>query len=363
MNRFIASLLISIFFSCEKKQTEFSFKPLQADMPLLVSEIGESLDIIEIQTKYPISGAPTILKSDRYFYLFEEGIVTSLHQVDLDGKVRKSIDFGHDDKLNVDGITQVILKENDVGVVTMGEKVIWFDENLEEQDTEKLPFKANFHFPITDEKIISFNNRIDDQEDYDILIQQNGEIERVLPIRKDEYNFVYKSYSSFTEWNDKVLFSQAFNDTIYVLDQEGFRPLFHVDFGSNAVADRLTQIQHPLDMLAFFNERKYHYLPGEVYGLDANRVLFQINEKGKRKVGLLDFQSNELTVYPGIVDNSISNMILYFPQIALDGELYFGISGEQILENYDRIPDSFKYRLSTDYAESYFIYRLKIKLR
>lgn len=361
MNRLLIVFICLISFSCEKKETQLSFKPKQVNKPLLVSEIGESLEIIEVQTKYPISGTPTILKSDKYFYLFEEGIVTSLHQIGLDGKVRKSIDFGYDDKLNADGITQVIVRENGIGVVTMGENVIWFDENLDEQDTEKLPFKANFHFPIIDGQIISFNNRIDDQEDYDILIFQNGDIKKSLPIRKEEYGFVYKSYSSFSEWNDKVLFSQAFNDTIYVLDQEGFRPLFHVDFGSNVVADRLTQIQHPLDMLAFFNEKKYHYLPGEVYGLDTYRILFQINEKGTRKVGLLNFQSDELTVYPGIVDNSISNMILYFPQISLDGELYFGISGEQILENYDRIPDSFKHRLSTDYAESYFIYRLKIK--
>lgn len=361
MSRIILLVILFTIFSCRENPKTFSFEPKIADKPLLVSEIGQSLEILEVQTKYPISGTPTILKSDKYFYLFEEGIVTSLHQIGLDGKVRKSIDFGYDDKLNADGITQVILRENGVGVVTMGEKVIWFDENLDEQDTEKLPFKANFHFPITDEKIISFNNRIDDQEDYDILINQNGDLKKSLPIRKDEYNYVYKSYSSFSKWNDKVLFSQAFNDTIYVLDQEGFRPLFHVDFGSNAVADRLTQIQHPLDMLAFFNERKYHYLPGEVYGIDTNRILFQINEKGNRKVGLLDFQSDELTVYPGIVDNSISNMILYFPQISLDGELYFGISGEQILENYDRIPDSFKHRLSTDYAESFFIFRLKIK--
>ncbi|WP_157963137.1 6-bladed beta-propeller [Algoriphagus litoralis] len=363
MNRWFILFLSLIFFSCEEKDSSFSFQPIQANKPLLVGEIGESLEIIEIQTKYPISGTPTILKSDKYFYLFEEGIVTTLHQIGLDGNVRKSIDFGFDDKLNADGITQVILIENGVGVISRGTSIIWFDENLEERETEKLPFKAHFHFPITDGQIISFNNRIDDQEDYDILINQNGDLKKSLPIRKDEYNYVYKSYSSFSKWNDKVLFSQAFNDTIYVLDQEGFRPLFHVDFGSNAVADRLIQIQHPLDMLAFFNEKKYHYLPGEVYGIDIHRILFQINEKGTRKVGLLDFQSDELTVYPGIVDNSISNMILYFPQISVDGELYFGISGEQILENYDRIPDSFKHRLSTDYAESYFIYRLKIKPR
>lgn len=362
MSRIILSLILLTTFSCKESSKKFSFETKTDDKPILVSEIGESLEIIEVQTKYPISGTPTILKSDRYFYLFEEGIVTSLHQVGLDGKVRRSIDFGYDDKLNTDGITQVILRENGVGIISLGKTVIWFDENLEEQDTEKLPFKANFHFPVTDDKIISFNNRIDDEEDFDILIQKNGAIEKALPIRKDEYNFVYKSYSSFAEWNDKVLFSQAFNDTIYAWDKDGFQPLFHVNFGSNAVSNRLTQIQHPLDMLAFFNEKKYHYLSGEVYGLDANRILFQINEKGKRKVGLMDYKSNELTIYPGIVDNSISNIILYFPQFSKGGELYFGISGEQILENYDRIPDSFKQRLSKDYAESYFIYRLKVRV-
>ena len=360
LRKSLALFLLS-FISCKQEISQFSFEPISVQYPLLVSEIGESLEILEIQTKYPISGTPTILKSDRYFYLFEQGIVTSLHQVSLDGKVLKSIDFGYDDKLNADAITQVILKENKIGVVSRGNLVIWFDENLEELEEEKLPFMANFHYPINENRMISFNNRIDDQENFDILIQESGETKKTLPIRKDEYTFVYESYSPFSEWNSHVIFSQAFNDTIYVWDKEGFRPLFHVNFGTNAVADRLKQVQHPLDMLAFFNEKKYHYLPGEVYGLDANRVLFQINEKGNRKLGLMNFETKELSVYPGIVDNSISNMILYFPQFAKDRELFFGISGEQILEKYDRIPDSFKHRLSQDYAESFFIYRLKLK--
>jgi hypothetical protein len=360
LRKSLAIFLLS-FISCKQEIRQSSFEPLSVENPLLVSEIGLSLEILEIQTDYPISGTPTILKSDQYFYLFEQGIVTSLHQVSLDGKVQKSIDFGYDDKLNADAITQVILKENKVGIVSRGNLVIWFDQTLEELEEEKLPFMANFHHLIKENRMISFNNRIDDQEDFDILIQESGEIMKNLPIRKDEYNFVYESYSPFSEWNSHVIFSQAFNDTIYVWDNEGFRPLFHVNFGTNAVADRLKQIQHPLDMLAFFNEKKYHYLPGEVYGLDANRVLFQINEKGNRKLGLMNFETKKLSVYPGIVDNSISNMILYSPQFAKDGELFFGISGEQILEKYDRIPDSFKHRLSPDYAESFFIYRLKIK--
>jgi hypothetical protein len=54
-------------------------------------------------------------------------------------------------------------------------------------------------------------------------------------------------------------------------------------------------------------------------------------------------------------------MPLYFPQFSQNGNLFFGISGEQILENYDRIPASFKHSLSKEYAESFFIYRLKMK--
>ncbi|MFC3416077.1 6-bladed beta-propeller [Algoriphagus hitonicola] len=251
---FLFMLLLT--FSCEEKKSDFSFVPINSEKPIFVSEIGESLDIIEIKTQYPISGVPTILKSDRYFYLFEEGFVTSLHQIDLKGNLKNSIDFGYDDKINADGITQVILRENEVGVVSMGKTVIWFDENLEELETEELPFKANFHYPLDKDKIISFNNRIDELEDYDILIKENQDIKKALPIRNEEYNFVYKSYSPFSHWGNYVLFSQAFNDTVYVWDREEFRPLFHVNFGSDAVLDRLTQIQHAMEMLAFLNEKK-----------------------------------------------------------------------------------------------------------
>jgi hypothetical protein len=362
MSRKLLFLLLIPFLSCNSGISNFSIQPTEVDKPVLVSDIGERLDILEIQTPYPISGTPSILKSDRYYYLFEQGIISSLHQVGLDGKFIRSIDFGYDDKLNADGITQVILRENQVGVVSRGSSVIWFDENLEELETEKLPIKAHFHYPLDDENLISYNNRINDLEEYDILITQNEKLKKALPIRKEEYNFVYKSYSPFSEWNQKVLFSQAFNDTIYTWDQEEFKPLFHVDFGSNAVSkERFLEIQHAMDMLAFFNERKYSYLQGEVYGFDSNRILFQINEKGKQKLGLMNVSENQLTIHPGIVDNSVSGMVLYYPQFSQDGVLYFGISGEQLLENYDRIPDAFKHRLSSDYAESFFIYKLKIK--
>ncbi len=360
MNRILISIVFVGIFSCQKSTQNFSFLPVESEKPLLVSELGESLDIIEIQTKYPISGIPTILKSTKFFYLFERGVVTSLHQVSLEGKALKSIDFGYDDKLNSDAITQVYLDGERIGVVSRGHLITWFDENLEETGTETLPVKAKFHFQLGNQTIAHTNGLNDDN--WDIFIYDSIQRSSHLPISKERYNFFNESFSPFSDWNEKVVFSQAFNDTIYIWDKDQFQPLFRVNFNSQRVTEeRYLQIQNSLDMLAFFNEKKYSFIQGEIYGLDGDRILFQVNEKGKQKLALMDFGNEELTLYPGLIDNSISGLNLYDPQFSNEGVLYFGVSGEQILENYDRIPDSFKNRLSEDYAESYFIYLLKIK--
>lgn len=360
MYRVIFLLAILILSACSEKDPDFSYKPIYSENALLVSEIGKSLEIIEVQTKYPIAGIPTILKSDRYYYLLEEGLVTTLHQVDFKGNLRKSLDFGNDDKLNADAISQIILKGDRVGVVTLGQTITWLNENLEEIETEKLPVKAKFHFQLGQHSIAHTNGGKD--ADWDIITYGPNWINYYMPIDKNRYGFYNQTFSPFAKWGEKVLFSRAFNDTIYSYENGSFDPFFHVDFGANAVSnERYLQIHHPLEMLDFINERKYNYLQGEIYALDKDRVLFLLSNKGKRSVGLMDFKTNQLTVYPGIVDNSVSLMPLFHPQVAIEGDLYFGISGETMEENYDRLPDSFKQRLSPEYAESYFIYRLTLK--
>ena len=129
--------------ACSKKDPDFSYKPIYSEKALLVSEIGKNLEVLEVKTKYPITGYPTILKSDRYYYLLEEGLVTTLHQVDFQGKLRKSMDFGNDDKLNAEAISQVITKDDRVGIITFGKQITWFDEDLKEIGSEELPVKAN----------------------------------------------------------------------------------------------------------------------------------------------------------------------------------------------------------------------------
>jgi hypothetical protein len=360
MFRNLIFILLFVFYSCTKKSEQFSFVPTLAEKPLLVSEVGKSLNIMEVKTKYPISGTPTILKSDRYFYLYEEGIVYSLHQVDKSGEVRKSVDFGFDDKLNANAITQIFTQNDSIGIITFGQKITWLDENLAEIGEQELPVKAKVHFR-KGLSTIAHTNGIDDS-DWDIITYGPEGVKSYLPLNKNQYNFYNQTFSSFSDWGGKTLFSQAFNDTIYVWDHPDFKPLFKVDFGGNAITqNRYSQIQDAMDMLELFNEKKYSYLQGEVYGLDEKRILFRISHKGKQALGLMDFNSDELKIYRGLVDNSISGLSLFAPQFTQDGMLYFGVSGEQILENYDRLADSFKNSLSEDYAESYFIFCLELK--
>lgn len=360
MNRFNLIVIVILFFSCEKSTVDFSFSPISSKSPILFSNLGQRLEIVEIESDYPISGTPLILKSERYFYLFEQGILTSLHQIDTNGEYRKRIDFGFDDKLNAEAITQVLIEQNQIGVITHGDRITWFDEDLKEVGTEELPNKAKVHFRQGTQTIAQTNGINDD--DWEIMTYGSEGSKTFLPRDKNRYHFYNQTFSPFSEWEGKVLFSQAFNDTIYVWDKTGFKPLFHVDFGINAVtAERFSQIQGAMDMLSFFNEKKYSYMPGEVYGLDENRILFQVIEKGKQRLGLMDFQNEELTIYPGFVDNSVSGIPLFSPQFSRNGILYFGVSGERILENYDQLPNSFKHRLSDEYSESYFIYCLKLK--
>lgn len=357
---FLYFCLVIGLFSCQETNPSFSYKPVQSEKPLLVSELGEKLEIIEVHTKYPISGTPTILMSDRYFYLFEEGMVVSLHQVDFDGKVRKSIDFGFDDKLNGHAISQILIKEDRIGVITYGDLVAWFDENLEEVEEERLPAKAKFHF-LDDKQTIAFTHGIDDG-DWDILAYDSVVRVEALPRNRERYGFYNHSYSPFTRWNEQIVFSKVFNDTVYIWKDQGLQPFFHVDFGEGKVnEERYMQIRGALDMRDFFKEGGHSYLMGEIFGLDANRILFQISLKGKRELAILDLADQTLTSYPGFIDNSISLMNLRSPQFSQDGELFFGISGEEIQEHIGRIPSSFVSKLSPDYAESYFIYRLKIK--
>ncbi|MBN7810288.1 hypothetical protein J0A68_04925 [Algoriphagus sp. H41] len=353
--------LLFALFSCQNPGDQtFSYQPVRSDKSLRVTDLGESLEVLEVQTRYPISGTPTILRSERHLYLFETDMVTTLYQLDLRGKVLRSLEFEEDGRLPAGYITQVMLRGDQIGIILSGDRVTWLSETLEEVGEEFLPVKAKFHFQ-GEVGNIAFTNRIADG-DWEILTYDSVVRSRALPVDREAYGFYNLTYSQFSQWREGVLFSRAFNDTIYLWEGGEFRPLLHIDLGGRAFPrEKLYGVTYPPDFAKVINSPEYSYLYGEVFGLDSQRIMIQLQDESRRKLAMMDFSSRELTIYPGIVDNSVSGVDLGIPQFSKDGILYFGLSGEQIQENIDRLPESFKHRLSDTYDESYFIFLLKVK--
>ena len=163
---------------------------------------------------------PDVILSEKYIYLFDQDYSQSLYQVDYDGNVLNSIRFGNDDKLNINGINNIVVKNDKVGVVSMGSKIICFDENLKDKKTEIMATKAHYHLPLQN-GYVSFVNRINDDIDFDFVASdENGIIHKAIPVDRNEYAYVYKPYSPFSAYKDQLLFSKSFNDTIYSYEVE-----------------------------------------------------------------------------------------------------------------------------------------------
>ncbi len=357
MNQIYQFFIIGFFlFSCSSKEPVELQKidPTHADIPLNLSDIGKKLNIIEIKTKTPIGGMPDVILSDKYIYLFDQDHSQSLYQVDYDGNVLNSIRFGNDDKLNINGINNLVAKNNKVGVVSMGSKIIWFDENLKEEKTEIMAIKANYHFPFQN-GYVSFVNRINDEIDFDFVASdESAIIHTAIPIDRNEYAYVYKPYSPFAKYNDQILFTKSFNDTIFVYNEkEGLMPFAKVNFGSSSVPDdQFMKIQNAFDMMNFFNAKKFSYLDGEIYSIDDQKALILVSIKGRGKLGLWDIKKGSIVTYPSLKDNFKSNMELFQVSTVSSGKTVFGVSGEYVKNS---ASESFKNSLKEGYEYSFFL--------
>ena len=355
--KYILALFLLILFSCSSDSTVKLIKinPILQEKSIELSEIGEKLNIIEIKTESPIGGIPDVLLSEKYIYLFDQDYSQSLYQIDYEGN---AIRFGNDDKLNINGINNLVKKNNEVGVVSMGTKIIWFDEKLNNKKTETMAIKAHYHFPFKN-GYVSFVNRINDEIDFDFVSSdENGIIHRAIPIDRNEYAYVYKPYSPFYAYKDQILFSKSFNDTIYSYEVEkGLIPFAKVDFGSSSVPDdQFLKIQDAFDMMNFFNTKKFSYLDGEIYSIDDQKALIKVSIKGKGAFGLWDIDKGNLVIYPSLKDNFKSDMELFHINTVSTGKTVFGVSGEYVKS---RASESFKSSLEEGYEYSFFIFVLE----
>jgi len=361
-------LLFSIIaFACTKKEPVGNVSKLKLskiDSPLNISEIASKFKVLEIQSKTPISGLPNIFIGPSTIYLFDRDYSRSLYQIDQNGEIKNILHFGEDERINNNSITNIIIKEGNVGITLNGDNLLWLDENLQELSAEKLLVQGMFQFPFNDD-YITFTNSVNESHPWDFIIYNNDHIKtKALPINKDKYKFVYKPQSPFSIWKkDQVVFSKQFNDTVYVYGKnELLSPLFIVDFENNKVPDdEFIRIKNAMDMMKFIGQKKYAYLSGEIFTLSDDKILLEYIDKENRKLGIWNENKNTFTTYPSIKDDILSNITLYTPSVVKDKQLAFGVTGESILENYNELSPTFKSNLSEDYATSYFIFLADLK--
>jgi len=362
MKTFYHFFLLLPFLSCSTTEVDelLVLYPESHNAPIELSELGEKLTILEVKSHKPIGGIPEILLSESYIYLFDQDYTHSLYQIDLDGNILNQLEFGYDGKINIDGITNIITKDDQIGVISRGSEIIWFGQDLEELNRELLPHTANYHLAYG-AGYVSFNNSINESLAFDFISFSDKGIKSTgLPLKDKEYKFVYKAQSPFTNWNNSLLFTKAFNDTIYRYDERnGFNAFAVLDFGKKKIPeDHFLKVQNAFDMMEFFNQKRYHYLSGDIFSINRQKVMTSMNLNGKTSLGFWNTRTNSFNTYPYIKDNIKTGMNIFHINTSAAGKLLIGISGEDIQH---RAAKHFKASLNEGYDTSYFILMLETK--
>ncbi|EIM78666.1 hypothetical protein A3SI_01166 [Nitritalea halalkaliphila LW7] len=361
MKKLFLACMLAVFAACggpEKQEaTVKSLRLQQADIPLLFSKLGKSLQVLEIKSDIPIGPMPEIVLADNYFYLFDQDYTQRLYQVDFKGNIRNSIAFNEDTKLAIDGITQLVVKGNTVGVVAMGQTIQWFDEELKEGKVEQLPAKAKYHLPYA-KGYVSFNNRINEAIPHDFFASDGNSVQHeALEVDPSTYPFVYQTHAPFTKHEKGLLFARFFDDTIYAYDsEEGLRPYAAIDFGANASPEeRLKQISNPFDMMQLLNDKSLAYLSGELFMVEPGKCLFGAWLKGRGTFGLWNMSEANATTYPVLKDDFKSDLQFYHISASKPGKTVFGLNGESVAEN---ASEAFLSSLTGDFSSSFFLFIL-----
>lgn len=361
-------LILLCFFAIacsNNKQSTFTpkVKLLKTEESLNISQIVTDLKVLEIDSDIPIAGLPNILIGPTFLYLYDRDYSRTLYQVDFNGEIINKIRFGDDSRINISTITNIFLKDMEIGIVVNGLNVIWFDENLNELSTSELLVKGMFQLPYN-EDYITFTNSANETYPWDIVVSNKKVKIKALPINQEKYKFVYKPKSPFSVWkNENILFSKQFNDTIYVYD--GNKTVSHfsiIDFGEDRFPENeYLKIKNSRDMMQFFNQKKYTYLSGEIFVLSNEKILLEYIDRANRKIGIWSEGDDFITSYPSIKDDMISNIILYTPSAVKNNKIAFGVTGENMLENYNSLTSKFRSSLPDDYSTSYYIYLADLK--
>lgn len=301
---------------------------------MLFSEIGKNIDIIQLDNDCLMGQINKLVYLGNKFYALDIDQCGCLCSFDYKGKLIKKLDLKVDSKFQFDGITEMFKVEGNLVIHDAYRKTNFhLNENLEVLKTVKLPFQANAIFPFNSSWLV-FLNYIQPEYNHDVLVFSPDKEEitnRFLPIRKDEYAYVYEDLTTFSLNKDgKVYFARAFNDTIYSIDQDFiFSPVYYLDFGSRKTPPNyLSKIEKPIDLMQDFKEEKYNFLFGNLHFTPKGDILAQVQKGQKGQNIFIDTKKNDAFLFEVFKDDYITGLPFYSPIFSNEKLFIFEVSSE-----------------------------------
>ncbi len=335
-----------------------TLKPEVTNKFLRLSELGDDLEVLEVKTSYPIGAQPQIVLSDRFIYLMDASVSMILYQLDHRGQVLRQYELGFDDDLNIRGINHLLVKGDSLGIVSMSDRITWFNDLLQPIGKESLAVKSMYHYPYG-EGYLSMITLPDDTLSYDfVAAHSSGIYHQGMPLDLEAYRFIYEARAPITAWQDQVLVSKMFDDTLYRFNKtEGLKQMALVDFGSRAIPqEEFRQIEDAFGMRRILSEPDYAYLQGEIHAIRPTQVLLSMRIAGQRDWGLWNPIENRLVTYRSLKDDFKTGIDLHEISSSKDGQLVFGMDGETFAS---KASSAYTRQLEKGFEENFFILWLK----
>ncbi len=331
---------------------------------MLFSEIGVNIQIIQLDNECLMGQINKLIYSDNKFFALDIDQCSCLCSFDATGKLIKKLDLKVETKFQFDGITEMFIVEGNLVVHDVSRKTNFhLNENLEVLKTEKLPFQANAIFPFNSIWLV-FLNYIQPEYNHDVLVYSPDKEEitkNFLPIRQDEYVYIYEDRSTFSLNKDgKVYFSRAFNDTIYSIDQDfNFSPVYYLDFGSSKTPPNyLSKIEDALDLMRDFREEKYDFLFGNLHFTIQGDILAQVQKGIMGHNILIDTRKNEAFLFDNFKDDYITGLPFHSPIFSNEKHFIFEVSSE-ILSNSGSLSEDIIMRFNPSPENNFLLFLIE----
>lgn len=364
------TLIATLFlvFSCSEKQvsTKNSLRTIPEIVEkknILISDLGESLEIVKLQNEWLLGQLDQLLFDDENIYILDRDYSASICKYDFKGNLQGRLLIEQDQKFDLNGISDMFFYSGHIVVndAAKGNQIA-LNKKLEIVDYALGNAKANIIYPFSG-KWLLFNNYLDRAVGYDLLVydRKSKEVEKkYIPFNKKDYGYSYKAQNTFKRLDEKIYFSKAFNDTIYEINEKfDVSPYLAIDFRGKKVPEGyLSSGVNTMDIYHDMKNGVYSFLEGNVHFGKENSLLVKYLKEGK--VQNLFVPENEHKAYSAarFVDDLISGIEFIEVKQSNEDYLVFAISAENLLSQGNVYPGFIEeYDISAD--DNFLLFFLK----